>query len=299
MSDTDSNTLSHPPRDDRPELVGYSSGGVEIAISDLGGSGQIALCSHGVGLHGRIFAPLAKELHDVVHCYGIDLRGHGLSSPAPDVNYDWEFFVDDVMAAIAAIGGAPVIGIGHSAGGAALVLTEIRHPGTFSAIFAYEPIIRTPEIRREGLSTRSRLTERRRANFPSREEAYVRFRSRPPFDVTTYDALAAYVEYGFDDLSDGTVQLRCLPTHEAAVYRQGFDAYIYEQLDQVRCPVLIATGSESDNIGGRAAPDAVASLFDGRLAVLEGLRHLGPMQDPAMIATVIRDFIEQCVPEPS
>lgn len=291
MSNYSNDALTHPPRTERPDLIGHSSGGVEIAISDLGGSGPVALCSHGVGLHGRIFAPLAQELADVAHFYGIDLRGHGLSQPSPGVDYSWEFFVDDVLSAVAALGGAPIIGVGHSAGGAALLLTEARHPGTFSMIVAYEPIIRTPEIRAAGASSRSSATERRRAIFPSREEAYHRFRSRPPFDVTTDSALAAYVDYAFDDLPDGSVQLRCLPIHEAAVYRQGWDAYIYEQLDKVLCPVLIAYGSMSDNLGRQAAPEAVASLVHGELVVMDDLKHFGPMQDPTALASVIREFI--------
>ena len=42
---------------------------------------------------------------------------------------DWNGFVDDVLAVIDAWGVAPLVAVGHSKGGAALLLAEQRRPG--------------------------------------------------------------------------------------------------------------------------------------------------------------------------
>ena len=62
---------------------------------------------------------------------------------------------------------------------------------------------------------------RRRAVFPSRDDAYANYASKPPLNVLRPDVLRAYVEHGFADLADGGVTLKCRPEDEAQIYRMG------------------------------------------------------------------------------
>ncbi len=123
-----------------------STAGIEIAVHDLGGEGRPALFAHATGFHGRVWEPLASKLSGV-HGWAPDLRGHG-DSPVPRGHeFAWSRFADDVLSTLDALGlgsatGADQpIGIGHSKGGAALLLAEQRRPGTFAALWCYEPVV--------------------------------------------------------------------------------------------------------------------------------------------------------------
>ena len=76
----------------------------------------------------------------------LDFRGHGDSTAPSEHPYSWDGFADDVLAVVDRLGLERPIGVGHSKGGAALVLAEQRRPGTFSRLWLFEPVIMPPEI---------------------------------------------------------------------------------------------------------------------------------------------------------
>ena len=87
---------------------------------------------HATGFHGRCWLPLAPALTDHFSVWSIDQRGHGSSGKAPDRRYDdWTYFVDDLFAVLDSLGLEGWRGVGHSLGGAVLLLAEQRQPGTF------------------------------------------------------------------------------------------------------------------------------------------------------------------------
>src|SRR5699024_2088701 len=136
--------------------------------------------AHATGFNALVWTPLAQALDDV-HVVAPDLRAHGGSATAPDTDLSWSRFTDDVVTTLDAFGwarpaadGARPVGIGHSMGGAALLMAEQRHPGTFAGLWLYEPIIFPPSVRamfgdRENPLAAGAL--RRRPVFASREEA--------------------------------------------------------------------------------------------------------------------------------
>jgi pimeloyl-ACP methyl ester carboxylesterase len=125
---------------------------------------------------------------------------------------------------------------------------------------------------------------RRRPVFGSRVAAYENYASKPPMNELRDDALRAYVEHGFRELEDGTVELKCSPADEAETFTFGATAGAFEQLGTVRCPVTIARGVTED-WGPAAFCDAqVEALPAGRLATFDDLGHFGPLQDPPRIA---------------
>ena len=116
-----------------------SSDGVRIALHDLGGPSRgttapVLLFSHATGFHGRVWEPMASLLCNQFHCVSLDLRGHGMSELPPGVGLAWSGMADDVVAALSSdrFPPGPVHGIGHSMGGAALVLAAARRPDSVS-----------------------------------------------------------------------------------------------------------------------------------------------------------------------
>ncbi|MDZ7733057.1 MAG: alpha/beta hydrolase [Acidimicrobiia bacterium] len=230
-----------------------STDGIDLAVHDLGGDGPTVLFAHATGLHAQVWAPVARELRDF-HAIAVDFRGHGRSAKPAEHRYEWRGFADDVLAVVDALDLGRPFGVGHSKGGAALLLAEEQRPGTFRALWCFDPVVFPPGRAREHDVDGNPLAagaERRRAVFTSRDEALDRFRSKPPFDVVSDEALDADVTHGLEVRDDGSLALRCPPAVEAQVYRMGAAHRAFEHLDAITCPVTIARAAV-DGIGPAA-----------------------------------------------
>lgn len=274
-----------------------STDGVTIAVHELGGDGPPLLLAHATGFHGMVWAPIAVRLADRARCVAPDLRGHG-DSPVPVGHpFHWDCFADDVLAVVDDLDpGGPIVAAGHSKGGAALLLAEQRRPGTFSALYCFEPIVFPPRSGpppgEGGEHPLAAGALRRRQVFASRDEAYDNYASKPPFSALHPDALRAYVDHGFADQPDGTVRLKCLGENEAQVYRMGGNHGAFARLGEIACPVTVARGA----LGGTSPADIAAPIAEalphGRLEVHDDLGHFGPLEDPARIAERIAAALE-------
>jgi pimeloyl-ACP methyl ester carboxylesterase len=261
-----------------------SSDDVEVAAYDLGGDGPPLLFSHATGFHGHVWAPLAECLADRFHCYTFDTRGHGRST-RPSTGFAWRGFAADALAAADAFELTTPFAVGHSAGAAALLMAEEDRHGAFAALYCFEPIVLpVPDPPGPQENPLSEGARRRRAVFPSRQDAYENYASKPPLDVLDERALRAYVEHGFEDRPDGTVTLRCRPEDEAEVYRMGFEHDAFARFREVRCPVMVACGETTDAIGPDTVAKQAAALPEGRSEILPGLGHFGPLEDPEAVA---------------
>jgi pimeloyl-ACP methyl ester carboxylesterase len=269
-----------------------STDGVEVAAYDLGGDGPPLLLAHATGFHAHVFVPLAARLSDRFHCFAFDERGHGETVSPARLDYDWYGFADDVEATLRGFGLDRPFAFGHSAGGAALLLAEAAMPGRFRALYLYEPVVMPVDPPLGPMDNPlSEGARRRRAVFASREEAYENYASKPPFNVLAPEALRAYVDHGFADEPDGRVRLRCNPEDESAVYRMGSAHGAFGRFGDVRCPVTVACGEQTDAFTPSLVRQQATALPHGRVDVLPGLGHFGPLQAPsAVAASVVRAF---------
>ena len=266
-----------------------STEGVEIATYDLGGEGPDLLMVHATGFCAGVWAPLASHLPELRRA-ALDVRGHGRSGPPPG-SADWDLAAHDVLATIDALDLQTPFGAGHSMGGALLAIAELQRPGTFSGLWLYEPIIMPKEIVERGGDGSNPLAEgarRRRDRFDSAEDALDNFGSKPPLDALHPDALAAYVEHGFDHRPDGSVVLRCTPRREAANYEVGGLHRTFERLGELQCPVTVLRGRAEGQGPASLAALVASEIPAGRLEEHPMLGHFGPLEDPAGMAASIR-----------
>ncbi len=271
--------------------------GVDIAVHDLGGTGPPLVFAHATGFHGLVWRPVGIRLADGFRCVSLDERGHGDSGRPLDLNFDWRGFGRDILAVVDGLGLDGPLGVGHSSGGTAMLLAEQSRPGTFGAIYCFEPVVvpADPPLGRDASNWLAAAARRRRDVFDSREQAHASYASKPPFSAWLPEVLAVYVDHGFVDRPDGTVQLKCRPEDEARVYEMATAHDGYAHLAEVRCPVLVAYGTQSDAVGGAEIEALGGLLPDARTEVLGGLGHLGPMEDPAAVADSIRRFAQGLV----
>jgi len=269
-----------------PSLRATTSDGVDLAVHDLGGDGPPALLVHATGFHGRVFGPLARALGSRLHCLALDLRGHGESGVRLDLDFDWAGFGTDVLAAVDELGLESPVGVGHSCGGAALLLAEEARPGTFSSLYCFEPVVFPAEhpFTPDPSPLLAKGARSRREIFPSREDAYANYASKPPMSTFDPEVLEAYVRFGFEDLPDGTVRLRCRGEYEARVYENGSRHQAYPHLGEIGCPVVIACGSEGYDFRPAVLGLVAEHIGNGRLEMLAGLGHFAPFEQPGMVA---------------
>ena len=266
--------------------------GVAVAVHDLGGSGPPIVFAHATGLHGLVWRDVAAHLADSFACVAFDERGHGDSGLPTPPDFDWRGFALDSLAVVDGLGATP-FGVGHSSGATALLLAEQERPGTFRALYCYEPVVvpADPPLGRDLGNWLAAGARRRREVFASRDEARENYASKPPFDRWSPEALADYVGHGFADQPDGSVRLKCRREHEALVYEMASAHDGFGRMGDVRCPVMVARGGETDAISPPALNGLLERLPSVRADVLAGLGHFGPLEDPAAVAASIRTFL--------
>jgi pimeloyl-ACP methyl ester carboxylesterase len=275
-----------PPAQEVP-----STDGVRLALHDLGGDGPPVLLCHPTGFLGATWGPVAAELGGRAHSWALDFRGHGESSGPVSGDYRWTGMADDVLAVVDELGLTGVRAAGHSMGGAALLMAEQRRPGTFAALWLFEPIVFPPGRERLGPNPMADIARRRRPRFPDRAAAYANFSSKPPMNTLTPAALQAYVDHGLRDTGHGDeVALACTPEVEARVFDGGLRHSTFAVLPQVACPVTVAASGDADG-PAQTAPAVVDALPRGTLERHDTLTHFGPMEDPPTIATAIADAL--------
>jgi pimeloyl-ACP methyl ester carboxylesterase len=288
------------------QLLVTAHDGARLVCWDFAGQGKPLLMVHGTGLHGRCWAPVAAPLSAAgFRPLALDMRGHGSSSRSPEGGYSWDLFALDVLDTLAQLGLSDgVAAVGHSAGGAALLLAEESNPGTFSRIWAWEPIIGVPgsdERARRGAGLAGRARQRR-AHFASVDEARAHFQGRHMFAEFSPEALEAFLDGGLVPDTEGRYRLACDPEDEARIYEGAAAHGAWGGLGDIHCPTRLLGGELSPAV----QPDELATIAaqlgaPGRdrtggataaatATIIPMLGHFGPFQRPADIADDIANW---------
>lgn len=265
--------------------------GTRIAWYDYGGDGPNLVLGHATGFCGRIWEPLLPILLPHVRCIAYDLRGHGSSGSPTDgqAGFAWDRYAGDLLKVIDQAGICEPYGLGHSCGGATAVLAEQARPGTYAGLFVFEPVIfpvDPPAGPDAGRDLAIRARKRRRA-FASRREAYENFASKGPFKSLAPAALQAYVDYGFTDADDGSVELACDPNDEAAVYVMASAHDGYARLAEVTCPVTVARGAKSHSFSSGDMRLVAEQFPRGAYREYDDQGHFGPLEKPSLMAAEV------------
>lgn len=243
--------------------------------------------AHATGFCGAVWRPVRDLLadHDATT---FDFRGHGSSTSTRTVRSWWEM-ASDVSAVASHADHDQVIGVGHSMGGASLVMAELLHPGTFAALVLIEPIIFGGPYRRGPDHPLVALALRRRDRFDSRTAALDSYSSKPPFVAWHPAALAGYVEGGFVDDGDG-VRLQCAPSAEAEVFTAASAHAAWERLGEVTPPARILYGADTDTFPLGHGDALAARMVRAEATAVPGTGHFLPMERPDVVADAVRSI---------
>jgi pimeloyl-ACP methyl ester carboxylesterase len=277
-----------------PASVTASIDGLTIAALDWGGDGPPLLLQHPTGFPAGMFDPLARALAGEYRVLAVDARGHG-GSDAPDDLSACTFVnaARDVLAVLDALEVTEVVALGESMGGGVVALVDSLRPAIVRRALFCEAI--AFELAPPGPSSPGLMAERarkRRAVWPDRATVLESYASRPPLDVMEPAALAAYVQYGFVDRDDGTVELACAPDVEARWFDAAAEpdgaALAFAHLARMHATVTVMSGLAS-NLGVRMFAEQALRL-DAPHHQVDGT-HFFVQEDTARAADAVRQHL--------
>lgn len=267
---------------------------ITIAMHDFGGSGSPILLSHATGFHAHCWEPLAHDLATRHHVMGLDHRGYGDAQPVDPEDLTWRSYGGDALAAARFLseknGGGPIVGVGHSMGGASLLMAAHTQPELFTALFVFEPIVFPPPSASDAERPPNPLAggaRKRRTTFPSFEAALENFTAKPPMNSFHPQAREAYVRHGFAPTEDGQVTLKCLPEHEARTYETGGGHGAWDDLPNIQTPVWVISGAIAPFQPSAIAIQVAQRLPHSTYVQYDEMGHFGPLEHPSVIAALV------------
>ena len=157
---------------------------------------------------------------------GTELIGHGKYRPTPN----WRPLAKELIEHIESHQNEPVIGIGHSFGGAALLYAAQERPELFKQVIFFDPPVfnRTKQVLFNFLKLTGKydkvspagLAKVRKQYFSTKEEAYKYFASKKFFQTFEEQCLKDYVNYGIKPNKEHGFELAFTREIEYEVFRQ-------------------------------------------------------------------------------
>ena len=277
----------------------HTDDGARIAVYPMAGGDRSPplLISHATGFHAHCYQPVADALGDRYCVSGLDHRGHGRSTPPPSWTVDWRAFgVDTRLVARELAPDGGLVGVGHSMGGAALLMAAHAEPDLFSHLVLFEPIAHQPRTSDLAAVDMRSLpivqgALRRRRQFPSRQVAIENFAAKPPMSLMTPQVLADYVEHGFrpavDDDGNEVIELRCEPEFEADIFMGGRDNGVWHLLPEIETPCTVIGGVVEPMQPSSSTEPIADALPHGTYVLLDHQTHFGPFSHPGELADLV------------
>ena len=276
-----------------------------IPYDDFGGRGPVLHFAHPnaytPGSFRQFLAPLAEHYHVLAaHHRPLWPDGDTAGLAEATADFTWDAIADDLLRFLDERGLAQVIGVGHSLGAVATMIAARRQPERFRAVALIEPVFLPPHVLAAVQAHPQMAAERpfvlaalrRRDRWPSRDEAFARFRDKAVFANWSDEALWDYVNDGLrDDPATGEVVLRYSRQWEARFYSRP-PTNVWDELPGLGVPTLAVRGTQSDTL----YPEAWALWQNVQPAAtfveMDGVGHMLTAEAPADTAAVIHHWLQ-------
>ena len=276
-----------------------------IPFIDFGGSGATIIFSHANGYPPACYLPLLSILNQNYHVLSM------LSRPLwpdthPEEIKDWHPFSSDLLRFLDQRSLKSAIAIGHSLGGITSFRAAINEPSRFSALVLIDPVLFHPRFiffrnliwSQNILSLLVPLikaTRARRREFIDLESAFADFRKKNIFRYLSDESLWHYLKGITLPKPGGGFRLAFSPEWEIRIYSTGIwnDFDIWRNLSNIKIPILLIRGAETDTFLPRAANLLKKRLPSARIVTLEKSTHLVPLERPEEVGKIILQFLQE------
>jgi pimeloyl-ACP methyl ester carboxylesterase len=196
----------------------------------------------------------------------------------------------------------PVIGVGHSVGAIVTLRAALRYPKKFRGLVLLDPVLYVPRRLVEWRVQRAKdpssipwiqAAQKRRRTFSDLETVFTGYRSREVFRYLSDEHLRIYIE-GITRKTENGYELVYSPEWESRIYftsLQDFD--IWNNLSNLRIPILYLRGDETDTFLEDAAKLVKEKQPNARMEVVEKSTHIFPLERPGEVFQIIKAFLKE------
>lgn len=253
---------------------------------------EVVVCVHGLTRNGRDFDTLAQTLAGRYRVVCPDVVGRGRSDWLKDpAGYGFPQYVADMVTLVARLDVETVHWVGTSMGGLiGMFLGSLEHsPIRRMVLNDVGPFMTADSLARIG----QYVGKAPRFASVAAAEAYLRV-VNAPFGALSDRQWRHLTEHSIQRDEDGQWSMRYDPgigdAFRSAMVNQDVDLWpIYRQL---RCPLLITRGAESDLLARSTAETMARERPGAALVEFAGVGHAPMFMDNAQIAAV-SNFLEQ------
>jgi pimeloyl-ACP methyl ester carboxylesterase len=276
-----------------------------IPSLNLGENGPVLVFLHANGYPPECYRPLLELLARDYRVSAM-LQRPLWEGSNPDELVDWRPLTGDLLRFLDARFTEPVIGVGHSMGGIALLRAALNEPRKFSAIVLVDPVLFPPNfirfwrlVRTLGLGYRFhplvQAARRRRRQFNDLERLFNGYRRKSVFKYMDEQALRAYVQGIACQAEEGGYRLCYSVEWETRIYVTGLspDLELWRGFPRMATPSLIIRGAHTDTFQAATARLVKRIQPKIRLETVEEASHLVPLERPAQVHALIRSFLEE------
>lgn len=283
---------------DIPELMKQDVGGAELPYLFYDGGPRQVLFAHATGFLPWLWHPIIENFvpeHSAWAPYICNYR----SCDPHEGGLGWNVVAEDLAIFCRAQKIEKPLMVGHSMGATVLAIAVGKYGLAPRAMVLIEPIFlpeqfyeMTPSLEAHPLASKS---IKRLNHWNSEEEAMSYLKSRSFFSSWDPEILHLYKQFGMEKMTQGDMRLTCTPESEAAMFMGGWCCNPWPLLEKISCPVLVIEGEKSTNIGLVDIQRAVSMLPQGKYGSVAGAGHLIPMEKPAEIAGIIKEYFSTIV----
>jgi 3-oxoadipate enol-lactonase len=250
--------------------------GISISFK-RSGEGPPLLLLHGAEADHSMFDRFGAELAPHFTVIACDQRDSG-GTRNPHTPYGFGELADDTAALIEALGFRRAHVFGTSFGGAIAQVAAARHPArierlVLSSTFRVGASVAT--INPEGFPRFAEL----RAGLPQTLPAFAEFFFTPSYLASHPEALAIFT---------GNKRDAGQRERRGAVLAQPIEV----SLGAIKAPTLVLAGSEDRLIPPAHTLSLAREIPGARAALIDGVGHVGTIQDPAAVAAQVRAFLQ-------
>ena len=242
------------------------------------GAGRVALV-HSLAMDGSFWDRVTPLLKDYADVLVYDCRGHGQSGK-PDGPYTVELFADDLADLLDAVGWRTATVCGASMGGTVAIAFAAAYPQRVDALGLFDTTCWY------GAEAPAQWAERAQKALDEGLQALIGFQKTRWFSDGFRDNNPAIVDQAISVFLANDV--RCY----AETCRMLGATDKRDALKSFKMPCAILVGSEDYATPVAMAKALEAGIAGSTLEVVEGARHLTPMEIPEKIAARIAGLID-------
>jgi pimeloyl-ACP methyl ester carboxylesterase len=280
---------------------------MSIPSLDFGGNDEELVFLHANGYPPECYRPLLSRLAERYHVTAMLQRPLWPESKLEEIE-DWRPLTADFLQFLDETQRVPLVCVGHSMGGIALLRAALCEPERFKAIALLDPVLFPPYfIAFSNAMRRLKLgqsfhplvvgAQQRRREFDSLERLLNGYRRKSIFKYMDDDSLRAYVEGIACQKNGGGYQLRFNADWEMRLYMIAIwpDMDMWNGLPKLEVPTLIVRGTETNTFWEQTGLLVKRKQPNVRVEALEKSTHLLPLERPSEVSNLIQSFFEENV----